>query len=69
MGLYLQNGITGFRVERPLVESLYSTLKKEVLPCRRDTINKMKQNVIDMSSKLDYHAYVRTLATFVDNLK
>ncbi len=69
MGLYLQNGITGFRVERPLVESLYNTLKKEVLPCRRDTINKMKQNVIDMSSKLDYHAYVRTLATFVDNLK
>lgn len=69
IGAYLKNGITGFVVKSPSNCDLYELLKQNVLKCDHDAICKMKRNVYELSSKFDYHAYIRPIAEFMDYLK
>ena len=69
IGLYIHDGVTGFIVDRPSEEDLYNTLKKRVLPCGQDGIYKMKCSVKELSSKLDYHAFISPIALFMAGLK
>lgn len=66
---YLFDGNTGFIVEEPTEAAIYETIKRRVLPLSQKKIDEMKRNVKEEAKRLDYHAFVRPLKEYFDNLK
>lgn len=68
LGTYLRDEITGFVVKEPSIEAIYKIIKEKVLPLNRDDIDKMKHNVKDAANLFDYHYYIESLRSFINNL-
>ena len=69
LGMYLKNGVTGFVVDDPTEESMYRVLQNKVLTLNKEVIGTMKENVFEVSKRLDYHAYVESLRVFMTQLQ
>ena len=69
LGNYLHDERNGFVVSEPTEESIYRTLKERVLPLDSEQIKRLKKNVNEFASLLDYHTYVEPLHLFMSKLK
>lgn len=68
LGRYLKDGETGFIVGEPSEEAIYQVLLWKVMPLERKQIESMKHRVVEVAKSLDYHAYEKALASFIEQL-